>query len=135
MVKDVVSIILNLQVQQSFSFLSFFFIQLLHIFCLSTSIRCIVPSACSNTNAERTGVHMKMRKNQTNSIENTRKHGLESKVAFNYIAIECIIHENFNHLLHIYKPWGIMVLQLSAITNLNNYNHHHHCHLYGKIYD
>lgn len=129
MVKDAISIIIvNHQVRLSFSFLNFFFIQLLHIFCLSSSIQCIVPSTCSNTISEGTGVHLKMRKNHSNSIENTRKHGLKSKVAINYIAIECIFHANFNHLLHIHKPWGITVLQSPAITNLN---YHHH--LYGKI--
>jgi len=86
MVKDAVSIIiLNHQVQLSFSFLKFFFIQLVHIFFLFSFIQCIVPSTCSNTNAEGTGVHLKMRKNHSNSIENTRKHGLKSKVAVNCI--------------------------------------------------
>jgi len=128
MVKDAVSIIiLNHQVQLSFSFLKFFFIQLLHIFFLFSSIQCIVPFTCSNTNAEGTGVHLKMRKNHSNSSENTRKHELKSKVAVNCIAIEGIFHANFNHLFHIHNPWGITVLQLSAITNLN---YHHH---YGKI--
>lgn len=131
MVKDAVSIIiLNHQVQLSFSFLNFFFIQLLHIFCLSSSIQCIVPSTCSNTNVEGTGVHLKIKNHsRPNSIENTGKHGLKSKVAINYIDIECVFHANFNHLLHIHKTWGITVLQLSAITNLN----YHHHHLYGKI--
>jgi hypothetical protein len=127
-IKNAVSIImLNHQVQLSFSFLNFFFIQLLHIFCLSSSIQCTVPSTYSNTNAEGTGVHLKMRKNLGNSIENTSKHGLNSEVAINYMAIEWIFHANFNHPLHIHKPRGITVLQLSAITNLNYH------HLYGKI--
>jgi hypothetical protein len=101
--------ILNHQVRLSFSFLNFFFIQLLHIFCQSSSIQCIVPSTCSNTSAEGTGVHFKMSKSHSNS-ENTRKHGLKSKVAINYIALECIFHASFNHVLHIHKPWGITVI-------------------------